>query len=498
VAWTAAVRKSTDAIPGAWNGLTRGGLLILGGLVALQSSNELDASKVVYLVVAAICVAGSVLAVAARRNSPEVAALRPLLLSSIALAGLVALSLPVAYAGGTPVASWLRDAAAYSLMAAVPFVALDMSWSGPRRWLLGLALIAGGLSTTSFVIYWLGARNIVELPIDRLTLPSGQLTSALFATLIALSLAGGSRRLMWAIALGIDIALFVLVGGRGRLALLILPLVMAAVAWPVGRQRIMRTLGVQAITAVVAFSGLHAVISPSSVGEIIDGGPPPPSGTPGTSPGPSPTPNPLDARIGSIPGLIADVAADASFRERIAQTFAAWDVFVESPALGAGPGRAIEWSNYAGQTVRSYNLDTPVMVAAKFGIVGTAVIFAWMLSLLRFTWGRVRVARASWVTLAPLGYALTVLYSWIFITPVDDKGFSFALMILVALGLVSGRLDKPRHVPTTPDRLASPGVSSSDGPRSARVHEGRGPRDEGPMPEDRPGLRLILIIDPVS
>jgi O-antigen ligase len=411
--------------------MVRTTVLILGGMVILQSSSELDAPKILYLAVAAACVLGSLLAVAHRRSSSDVEVMLPLLIASIALGLLVFLSFPVALASGTPPARWLRDAASYLLVATVPFVALDAYWSASRRSLLALLVVAGALATAAYTIAWMDLRHIAEAPIDRLALPSGQLTSALFAALIALALAGERHRWLWTLAVGLDLALFVLVGGRGRLPLLALPVALAAVAWPVGARRLAGSLAGQAASAIVAFAVLYWIIAPGAFSTLL------PGLFNGLPAGPAATPNPLDNRIGSVSELIMDIGADASFQERLAQTRAAWDVFAANPIVGGGPGRETSWIDTLGVTVRSYNLDTPVSVLAKFGLVGAVIVLAWMSVLLRFALSLIRRARTSWVTLALTGYALLILYAWLFVSPLEDKGFGFALITLLALGLTA-------------------------------------------------------------
>jgi hypothetical protein len=412
-----------------WDGFTRAAILIIGGVTTLQGSNVLDPPKLAYLIVAGVCVLSSILAVVRRRASADARAMRALLVASIGLVAVVAASFPIALAAGTPVTNWFRDAANYGLFAAVPFVALDAYWSGRQRPLVALLLVVGVFATTSYALAWMDSRHIIDAPVDRLVLPSGQLTTALFALLIALSIAGRRSVALWTVAVGVDMAVLLLVGGRARIPMLALPLAVAVIAWRLGPGRLALCVAGQAAVAAAAFALLYGTVSvvPSL------GGLPTVTAGPSASPEVSRPPSPIDKRFESIPGLMTNLASDASFQERVAQTIAAWQVFVASPVLGSGPGREISWVNSQDQIVRSYNLDTPVMVAAKFGVVGAAVIAAWMLALFRLAWRLVSPARTAWQALALAGFALLIPYAWLFVVPIEDKGLAFSLMILLPL-----------------------------------------------------------------
>ena len=72
-------------------------------------------------------------------------AARPWLILSLLLLGLIALSLPVAIAHGTPITTWLRDAATYGLCAAAPVFALDAASSMRWRLVFSLTIVMGFL-----------------------------------------------------------------------------------------------------------------------------------------------------------------------------------------------------------------------------------------------------------------------------------------------------------------------------------------------------------------
>src|SRR6266545_605186 len=91
--------------------LARATTILFGAMLALQSSQDFDTAKVVYMGVAALALVGSVSSVYQSRADSLVGFARPWLVASLVAAGIVGISLPVAIIHGTPVSTWIRDAA---------------------------------------------------------------------------------------------------------------------------------------------------------------------------------------------------------------------------------------------------------------------------------------------------------------------------------------------------------------------------------------------------
>jgi hypothetical protein len=144
-------------------------------------------------------------------------------------------------------------------------------------------------------------------------------------------------------------------------------------------------------------------------------------------------PSVLGDRLGSIPGVLGNPASDQSIQERIAQYRAAWALFVSRPILGFGPGHSIDWVDSSGLPREGFTADTPLVLPAKFGVVGILVLCgaaaAYALTV-RTAMGR---DRQSVITLTLVGYGVWTLVSLPLGFPVEDKGASLALMLLLSL-----------------------------------------------------------------
>lgn len=409
----------------AIGGALRVAFVLFGAMLVLQSSEDLDLTKVAYLVGGVVCLIGALLALWRRRASSVVGLALPWLVSSAALVGLTGVSFVVARANGTPATDWLRDVAAYALFAAVPVFALDAQASAQRRLIVAMLVGIGLLGGLSWAVEWLDRRNIVDLPIARLLFPSAHVPATLYVFAAASALVAGRRRMLWTIVAGVVLALFLITGTRSSLLLLAGPLGMAFILGWAHRRSSVVVLAIHGIVAagvVLAFQVLVTLpVAPPGVEPE------------GTAPAGTAAPGVLGERLGSIPGLVEQPASDPSIRERVAQYRSAWNLFASSPIIGVGPGHAIEWTNVSGQLERGFVADTPLVMPAKFGIVGVAVFVAVGMAYWRIVRAAVARNRRSAVTLAVVGYGVWVVVTLPLGFFVEDKGASLALILLLAL-----------------------------------------------------------------
>jgi hypothetical protein len=394
-------------------------VLILGGIVVLQSSEVLDWPKLAYLGVAIFVVALTFVRTALSRDSLAFKSMRELWIASAILIVVVAVSLGVAIANGTGLAAWTRDAASYGLFALVPVMAFGAHRDAPRGGLLALAVLVGAVVTFSFALTWLDRRSILDDPFERLVLPSGAFASTFFVILSAYSFRAPRLRLLWAACAGLALGAFLVVGSRSRLPFVVVPVLLGVLSGRGIRANIPSWVVQYAVTvAVVLIVPLAQAVGPRESG----------------SDGEAPT-DVLGRRVDSIDDLVTNPAGDPSMQERVAQTVAAWEVFAEQPIFGAGPGLAISWTNYSGETEKSFALDTPVIFLAKFGLIGLAAAAVWIVTFARFTRDMLRRIRGSPEWLVLVGEVAVLLYAALFSPPMQDKGMPFALMLVLAMVL---------------------------------------------------------------
>jgi hypothetical protein len=417
------------------DGRFRLAFVLFGGMVALQSSPTLDATKIAYLIGTTLCLIGASAAVWSARGSDEFRRAVPWIAASVALALVIAMSFFIARSYGTSVTDWVRDIAAYGLFAAVPILALDGEASASRKLLVGMLVLAGLLGGVSWAVEWLGRRHILDLPFHRFVFPSSQLPGALYLFAMATAFSASLRRGRWIVLAGVLLGLFLLTGTRSSLLLLIGPLAMAALA---GWARIglsVRTIVLQAIVAaavVVAFQITLAL--PSALGLGRPPEEPSSSSAPATS-----VPDVLGNRFGSLPGVLGNPALDPSFKERVAQYRAAWALFKSSPILGVGPGHPIRWTDVSGYPRAGFTADTPLVMPAKFGLLGILVFLGAAAAYGSTMLSAVRGGRRSVMAMTLVGYGAWTVVGLPLGFPIEDKGASLALLLLLALTWTDGR-----------------------------------------------------------
>jgi hypothetical protein len=417
-------------------GLARATTILFGGMVALQSSQDLDIVKIAYLAAAALSVSGSVWTVYRGRANPLVGFARPWLIASVVAAGIIGSSLPVALLHGTAFSSWMRDAAAYALVVAAPWVALDLAWSVTHRTTVALIVVAGGLATLSYAIVWVQRRAMADVPIDRLVLPSFMLATALFAFAVAKSVSVERRRYRWAALASVTVALLLLAGTRTTLAILIVPIAVLGAVWLTDSHLSLRKRMVPALLPLLTAGIIVASTQltwAADLGHLLG----PLTGTdgPGSAQGgsrPTPDPHSLEGRFDTFGSVLT--GRDASLQDRVAQTRAAWDVFLTSPLVGSGLGVVVPWTTTAGRLETQFTADTPLLVLAKFGVLGLVLVGvlggAWVITIRRLKHGG-EIAQVSRLALVGFGAAIVVLtpFGW----QLEDKGTGLAVILLLAL-----------------------------------------------------------------
>jgi len=384
--------------------------VVVGGMGVLQSSPSLDAAKLVYFTGVGVAVGAAWMNRAALR-SQEGRLLRPLVEASGLATAFLTLTIVVAYAHGTSLESWLRDAAPYFLIASVPVLAVDVASSRTApRLILPLFVAVGLLSGLSFATEWLTRRGLSELPLERLLLPTGAPAAALFCYSTSKVFYSRKFPVSWGAVVLLLPGLALLTATRSTLVWFVGPLAILA------RQRGLMTRASLRVVIVAVI----AVIAVQQVGSAV-------SGTVDV--------DRVTARLTQVASLPAQLESDQSYVERRAETTAAWDAFWGNVAFGTGPGAVIEWSVASHANTESFNVDTGLSYLAKFGIVGAAVAVIFVIGFAR-AWRSLRLpAGCAAVSDAVVGFGVIILMRLPLANPLEDKGVSFAILLLLALAL---------------------------------------------------------------
>jgi O-antigen ligase len=323
---------------------------------------------------------------------------------------LIAVSLPVSAFNDVPQKAWLRDVAPYVMVACAPFFALDAQASIRRATLHRILLVGGTLGALGFTARWLTNRGIADLSFVSVGLPTLILPAAVFAYGLGALLHGQRNRLAWATFTAGIFAMLISTGTRTALILLAGPLAIVAGTRQRIAQRSIRLVVAVPLLAVLVFLGTQGIFRATDADTRI-----------------------LTERTGLLFST-GDRASDRSYIDRLAQTDAAWELFRSSPLIGTGPGAPIVWSNSFNEVQVSTVIDSPLSFLAKFGLIGLiapAVLVLGFVSTLRSL--RRRTGTRTIPQLALIGFGAIVV-AWSFLhNPYEDKGFSVALMLLLAL-----------------------------------------------------------------
>lgn len=385
-------------------------VVVFGGLVVFQSSDDLTPPKLAYLLALGVSFGAALVRLPSLADMPAFHDLRPLLRASILMFALISVSLPVSVLNDVPQKTWLRDVAPYVLVACAPFFALDAQASMPVKTLRRLVIAGGLLGTLGFTVRWLTSRQIADLSFVPVGLPTLLLASTVFAFGMAILLHGSRDRVRWAVLTSLVLAMLLSTGTRAALILVAAPLAIVFGAYERLTQRSIRLVIATPLVALLVVLGAQGVLRATNADQEA-----------------------VAART-SLLFDTGDRRADPSYVERVAQTDASWDAFRASPLLGAGPGTPIVWTNPNDNVVySSTTIDSSVSFLAKFGLLGLVVfgylVVGYIATVRRF---RTRTGGATILQLAMVGFG-GVIVAWSLLhNPYEDKGLAIGLMLLLA------------------------------------------------------------------
>jgi O-antigen ligase len=392
------------------NGRARALVVVFGALLVFQSSAELNAPKLLYLAAVAVCVGAALFRLPLLTTTRAYHDLRPLLRSSAVMVALIVFSFFVARSNDVLVTAWLRDVAPYLMVAVAPLFALDAQASFSPRALRRLLVLAGLLGALGFATRWLTNRGIADLGFIPVGLPTLLLASTVFSYGFSSLLHGTRRRIAWIVLTSVVFAMLLSTGTRTTFVLLGAPLAIVFGSRKRLGQRALRLAVAVPLAAIVVFASAQALLTLTDADRAA-----------------------LTKRM-EVFQSTGDRTSDRSYLDRVSQNEAAWELFRDSPLVGIGPGRTIPWNNSFGVRQENPTIDSPLSYPAKFGLVGLAstlvFVAAFAATLRRFNR---RTGEATVAQLALIGFAAVVAGWSLLQNPYEDKGFSIALIVLLAV-----------------------------------------------------------------
>lgn len=399
-------------------------VVVAGALVAFQVGG--DALKMGYLALALLCV-GNALVRLNTRSEPEVRAFRPMLALAPVVIGYIGLSYVIASDFGAVPSDWFRDALPYLLVVILPVVGLDAAQDVSYSTLRKMAWWLGAVAGVALAFEWISRRGATE-SVGRFLLASD--VFVLFAFCVALVCAATAvNRGRWFWATGFLAACLIVTGSRSNLAMLAVAGVGAIGATRKGRVPLGRMVGIGLGLLVVAGGAvltLGAMFAPDTLAER------------------------WDLLVNVIDG---NLAADQSYEIRSIAYDTVHDWWGLHMWFGGGPGHLYTVTTDYYELEQTFNLDTPWMTPAKFGIVGTGLLTAYLLAIVRGIRGTGGQPHPFYTV--GRAFALLMIVRILFSPWLEDKGTALALTLLVAMAVAVGReqrLDRPPLAAVADDR----------------------------------------------
>jgi hypothetical protein len=374
-------------------------VVVLGALLVFQSSTEVGLAKIAFAALVLMCTVISAIHLA-RCQDEIVRKCRSFLFGTCVFGLFLPVTLIVSRSNAISPSDWFRDVLPYVLLVALPIIGLDAGLTMSSGKVQAVIGVTGVIAAIGTALYWLARRGVSSWGVERVILSTAALVALGFA--LALVRSGiGHRRRLWLLASAIILILMLLPGTRTNTVLLVGAL--GVIGSPAKSRVPVRRIALAATAMVLA----AVTLLPTFVGAV------------------SSDPNFFRNRLASAETVIrGEAVKDQSFVLRQRSYHWASQKIEANRWLGTGPG--YRYSN--GQ----YSLDTPLVVVAKFGIVGLAALIGYFASI----YLSVRALR-RW---QGYGIAQTMARGWVWVLIAllpfgpwtEDKGFSLALALLVA------------------------------------------------------------------
>ncbi len=343
---------------------------------------------------------------------------KPIMVSALILMIVPILTLVHLGFGSASVDSWLRDAVGYLSLSPLLLVGaeagLKLSWRTVAMVVTATSLLAAMIALST----WLSRRGGGDLGFSQLGLASSMPVFAGIALALAMYFNSRSTGLAW-LAIGLlQIAILVSTGGRQPAIFAVVALVLAAIFSRRGLVQRSARLLLAGIAALIAFGAVVAF------SEAFGGG--------------------IAARRLNFFDRVLDsgwsaVQQDGSIVDRSNAYDWTLQIWLADPWFGRGLGINFPSVRSGSTGDGGFTLDTPLVVLAKFGLVGSAAI-VWAVGLVLVAvirarrYSSIRELQAPTYSMVAIGLVFcTVLNGF----PTENRGFGILLTGLVVVGLAA-------------------------------------------------------------
>lgn len=414
---------------------------LVGAMALLNTSSNISTPKLAYLAGVVACVAVALVRLSRVPLEPWAERFRPAVVASIVwVVWIVGVTLPHAVWKGIGLVDWSRDAFTQLLLPAGVLISIDASMALSHRAAKRITVAVGAVAAVQFAITWTSRRALTDGGVVYL-FGSKSLIAVPVAVGLVYALTRPGIRWFWLAYGSGALAAVLLTGSRSGL------LFSSVYVGIVGSRRKCRVPMAKAVftfaCGVVMVLALFQGLAPFLTGSAY-----------------------LQARMSSALMILqsGQFGQDMSGRVRLGFTHDAYATFAESPLMGGGVGSTAV-------------VDTPLVYLAKFGLLGTLVLFGVLWSIARST---TAVRGGAWFE--DLTIARGVIACWLFLlpsgAPTEDKGFGLGVALLVILvgtgarALSSDSLEasaRPARAPGLRPVKSAPSVTAETVTRGAAV-----------------------------
>lgn len=348
-------------------------------------------------------------------------------------------SLFVAALYATDLMMWIRDATTFLLIPVGVVYGLDAGLSLRSTTLQKVFSVTGVLGGLGYLLTWLDFRGQLQIAGGVPLLSSSMLVVPVVCMSLALYFTSPSRRrYVWAALAAILVLLLAGAGGRSALLYLGAALLVAVTVATRARRGLPR-LAILVVVAVIVANGFFRIyaffVGPQFLANRFDW---------------------------FAEASWKAITEDASGQDRVRAYSIMWNAFLEKPLLGNGFG--YDYPSVSATGIELFTLDTPLVYLAKFGLLGTAVVF---LSIAGVMVATVKQAKHSSHRLRVVLMNASAIAAWVAIlpsgAPTEQKGFGVGLAVLVAMSVAWSRESRRRSVA---GRAASQRIERPDMPQS--------------------------------